>query len=375
MGNDVVDALLTQWTQFRAENDARLAELAKRGEASAETNAKVDRLNDMVADSQARVDAMEVRLNRPGSAPANAPAQDEHVKGFKAWMSRGILNAAMQEGTTTEGGHTVPTPMYSEILQGLQDISIMRRVGARVIPMTAWKMDVPTLTNSTAAILTAEEGSVSEVEPTVGTVQAVAYRYTKLAKVSKELVADSAFDIWGTILAPDYAQAFAKAENAAFTTGDGSGKPQGITVGGTAGVTAVSDTTPTADEIIDLFYALDERHQAEATWMMANASAKIIRKLKDGDGQYLWTPGFAAAPQSILGRPLVINSSMPASTTGLKAYIVGNFAYYWIFDRQEMALQRLVELYAGNGQVGFLADKRFDGHVMLATAFQYMTMA
>lgn len=372
--SEIVDSLLNQWHNFKNENDARLKEVEKYGTATAEANAKVDRLNDAIDRLQNQIVEIENRQHRPNIGP-NQESIDEKVKNYRAWMRTGILNAAMQEGTTTEGGYTVPVPMYSEIVQGLQDVSIFRGAGARVIPMTRWKMDVPTLTNSTKAILTAEEAGVSQVEPTVGTVQAVAYKYTKLSKVSKELVADSLFDLWGTILSPDFAQAFAKAENEAFTTGDGSAKPQGITAGGTAGVTAASQTTPTADEIIDLFYALDERHQVNAKWMMANASAKIIRKLKDGDGQYLWTPGFSGAPQTILGRPLIINSSMPASTTGLKAYIVGDFSYYWIFERQEMEMQRLVELYAGNGQIGFLADKRFDGHVMLATAFQYMTMA
>lgn len=371
--SEIADALLTQWTQFRAENDRRLAEIEKTGHGSAEQVQLVDRLNDAVSSLQDKVDSLETRLNRPHAAPS-AP-KDEQVAGYKGWLRRGIVDAAMQEGTTTEGGYTVPVPMYGDVLQGLQDISYFRRAGARIVPMTKWKMDVPTLTNSTAAILTAEEAGVSEVEPTVGTIQAVAYKYTKLVKASKELVADAAFDLWGVILSPDFAQAFAKAENAAFTSGTGSSQPQGITAGGTSAVTAAATTAVTADEVISCFYALDERHQPNATWMMLNATAKAIRQLKDGNGQYLWAAGFAGAPQSILGAPLIINNVMPAMTTGLKPIIVGNFAYYWIFDRQGMDLQRLVELYAGNGQVGFLADKRFDGHVMLATAFQYITMA
>jgi len=125
---------------------------------------------------------------------------------------------------------------------------------------------------------------------------------------------------------------------------------------------------------MDCFYALDYRHQPKAKWMAANSTIKILRKLKDDNGQYLWAPGFAGEPPTILGQPLIKNDDMPAATAGLKPLICGNFDYFWIFDRQEMELQRLVELYAGNGQVGFLADKRFDSHVMLSTAFYYLTM-
>ena len=148
------------------------------------------------------------------------------------------------------------------------------------------------------------------------------------------------------------AQAFALAENSAFSTGDGSGHPQGITVGGTSAGTTVSATTITADEVMDCFYALDYRHQPKAKWMAANSTIKILRKLKDDNNQYLWAPGFAGEPPTILGQPLIKNDDMPAATAGLKPLICGNFDYFWIFDRQEMELQRLVELYAGNGQVG-----------------------
>lgn len=361
-----VDEIKSLFDQFKAANDARLAEIERDGHAAQELTNKVDRLNDAL-------EAIENRLNRPVMPPTK-PAEDGYTKAFNLWMRKGIMDAAMQEGTTTEGGNIVPTPMYDDIVMGLQADSIFRRAGAKVIPMTKWKMDVPTLTNSTAAIQTDEEGAVSEVEPTVGTVQAVAYKFTKLVKISKELLADANFDVWGKLLAPDYAHAFALAENAAFSTGDGSGHPQGITVGGTSAATAVSATTITADEVMDVFYALDYRHQPKAKWMAKNSTIKILRKLKDSDDQYLWAPGFAGEPPTILGQPLIKNDDMPAATAGLKPLIVGNFDYFWIFDRQGMELQRLVELYAGNGQVGFLADKRFDSHVMLSTAFYYLTM-
>jgi len=370
-----VEELKGLWEQFKAQNDARLAEVEKFGVAAAETSAKVDRIDAMMTE-------IENRLNRPAGVPGKAVQDDERVKAMDLFIRKGIQNAALEEGTTTEGGHTVPVPMYDQILMGLQDQSIMRQVGARVIPMTSWKMDIPSLTNSTAAVQTDEEDNRSEVEPTFGTVQAVAYNFTKLAKVSKELLADSKFDVWGAVLAPDYAQAFAKAENAAFTTGDGSGHPQGVTVGASSGKVAASATAITADEILDLFYSLDYRHRRNAKFMANDAIFGVIRKLKisaaseAGEYQYLWQPGFGEAPDSILGRPAVVNNEMDgALATSDVAMVFGDFAYYWIFDRQGMELQRLVELYAYTGQVGFLADKRFDGHVMLSTAFKKLSMA
>lgn len=370
--SELTDAMLTLTTQFKAQNDIREAEAKKFGDATAETNAKVDRLNDSISAMEAKLEAVENRVSRPGMVPG-APTHDEQVDAFKAWMRTGIRNAAMTEGTDGQGGYTVPTPMATELLQGLQAQSIFRQIGCPVKQMTSWKMDWPTLTNSTTAIQVNEEGNASEVEPTIGTVAVQAYKFSKLSKVSKELAADSIFDVWGQILSPDFAQAFAKAENATFTTGTG-GAPNGVVTGGTAGVTAAATTAVTSDELIDLFYALDYRHQSAAKWMMANSTVKLLRKLKDDDGQYLWAPGFAGEPPTILGQPLIKNDSMPAATAGLKPIIVGDFSYFYIFDREGFSLQRLNELYAYTGQIGFLAEKRFDSHVMLATAFQYITM-
>lgn len=369
-----VEELKNLWEHFKAQNDVRLAEVEKFSTAAAETSAKVDRIDQMMRD-------IENRLNRPVAAPK--PVEDgERVQAFNLFIRKGIQNAALQEGTTTEGGHTVPTPMYDQVLMGLQAQSILRQAGARVITMTSWKMDIPTLTNSTAAIQTDEEANRSQVEPTFGTIQAQAYNFTKLSKVSKELLADSKFDVWREILAPDFAHAFALAENTAFTTGDGSGHPQGVVTGASAGKVAASATAITGDEIIDLFYSLDYRHRPNAKFMCNDALAATVRKLKisaaslAGEYQYLWTPGFGESPDMILGRPVVINNDMDGAPAANDVVLLfGDFSYFWIFDRQGMELQRLNELYAYNGQVGFLADKRFDGHVMLSTAIKKLAMA
>jgi HK97 family phage major capsid protein len=368
------DELKGLWEHFKVQNDARLSEIEKFGATAAETEAKVNRIDEMMRE-------IENRLNRPTSAPK--PVEDSEKRaGFVNWLRTGFRNAALQEGTNAEGGYTVPIPMYNDIVKGIQELSVMRQAGARSINMTRWKMDIPTLTNSTAAILTAEEDPYSQVEPTFGTIQAVAYKYTKLSKVSRELLADSLFDVWGEILLGDFAHAFALAENTAFTTGSGDSQPQGVVTGASAGKVAASATAITGDEIIDLHYSLDYRHRPRARFMCNDAVAAAVRKLKisaaseAGEYQYLWTPGFGEAPDMILGRPVVINNSMDGTPAANDVVMLfGDFSYYWIFDRQGMDMQRLNELYAANGQVGFIADKRFDGHVMLSTAIKKLAMA
>jgi len=109
---------------------------------------------------------------------------------------------------------------------------------------------------------------------------------------------------------------------------------------------------------------------------MKDDSAKLIRKLKDGDNQYLWQPGLQAGePDTILGRPVAISDGMPAPTTGNKSVVFGDMSFYRVADRSGKVMQRLNELYAANGQVGFRMFMRVDGKVTLAEAFQHLIQA
>lgn len=368
--SEIADALLTQWTQFKVENDARLKEIEKFGAASAETSAKVDRLNDAI-------DELQTRANRPQMP---ALPQDGKPLAFQArlrdkWATPAMRNAAMQIATA-EGTDFVPIQYASDVSMGLQAESLFRPICPPVVPMSSHTMAFPTLTNSTAAILTPEEGNVSEVEPSTGTITAHAYRYTKLVKAARELVADTAYPLWEAVLAPDFAHAFALAENLVFTSGAGTDRPQGILVGGTASATAAAVAAITADEVINLFYSLDHRHRASARcrWMANDATFKQVRKFVDANGNYLWQPGLQSGqPDRLMGVPAVPNSDMAAPASNKKVLVIGDFDFFKLFERDEMRLQVLVELYAYTGQVGYLSEKRFDGRVMLATAFQYLT--
>lgn len=108
-------------------------------------------------------------------------------------------------------------------------------------------------------------------------------------------------------------------------------------------------------------------------WALNDSTVKAIRKLKDGNGQYLWQPGITAgAPDMILGRPVRTSAYMPAIAAGAKTIAFGDFSYYWIADRQGRSFKRLNELFAATGQVGFLASQRVDGKLVLPEAVKVL---
>ena len=165
-------------------------------------------------------------------------------------------------------------------------------------------------------------------------------------------------------------------EEEAFLTGNGSAKPTGLlnaTGGAQVGVTAASATAITADELIDLFFSLKAPYRKNAIWIFNDSTMKLIRKLKDGNGQYLWQPGLrdSDAP-TILGRPYFTSAYMPEAASAAKSVLFGDLSYYWIGDRQGITFKRLNELYAGNGQIGFLASKRLDGKTVLPEAIKVL---
>ena len=196
-----------------------------------------------------------------------------------------------------------------------------------------------------------------------------------MIKVSEELLNDSVFDL-ESYIAREFARRIGTKEEEAFFTGDGTGKPLGILAasgGAETGVTAASATAVTADELIDLFYSLKSPYRKNAVWVLNDSTIKAIRKLKDNNGQYLWQPSLVAGtPDTILGRPVKTSAYMPAIAAGAKTIAFGDFSYYWIADRQGRSFKRLNELYAANGQVGFLGSQRVDGKMILPEAVKVL---
>lgn len=298
------------------------------------------------------------------------------LKAFRHYVRTGA-KAALQQDTDTEGGYLVPTTYSSELARGLHDLSILRQAGARVLQAGGTdSFRVPTLGYSGAAVLTAEEAAFDEQAPTFSEIDFRPYKYTRLCKVSDELVESSRFDVMRQVLLPDALQAFATAENRAFTIGTGTNEPQGVVAGASLGHTAANATKIVADDILQLFYSLSYLYRQRAVWLMEDATMQAIRLLKTGDGQYLWQPGLhASEPDTLLGRPVYTLNAMASIATGERVVVFGDLAYFWIVDFGALSLRRLEELYAATGQVGFRFYKRVDSHVVLSEALKYLAMA
>lgn len=283
-----------------------------------------------------------------------------------------ILNA-LQVGTDSEGGYIVPTEFETMLVEGLQDINELRNF-VTVMPVGSDR-NIPVESTLGTATWTAEEAAYTESDAAFGQVTLTPYKLATIIKVSEELLSDAFFDVEG-YLARNFAKRFGLAEETAFVNGSGSGQPTGITDGSSLGVTAAGTAAITADEVIDLYHSVGRPYRANGTWIANDSTVKLLRKLKDGDNQYLWQPGLQAGqPDRILGRPFIASAGAEAATTGLKSLLFGDLSYYVVADRQGTVVQRLNELYAANGQVGFRGYKRMDGELTLSAAVKHLIQA
>lgn len=337
-----------------------------------------------------RQQAMDLELAKPLNSPILAKpsvngeqktgrASDEYKQAFwKTMRSKNSFEVqnALQIGTDSEGGYLVPDEFERTLIEALQEENIFRQL-ANIITTSSGDRKIPVVASKGTASWVDEEGAIPESDDAFGQVSIGAYKLATMIKVSEELLNDSVFNL-EQYIAKEFARRIGAKEEEAFFVGDGSGKPTGIlnaTGGADLGITAASATAVTVDEVMDLFYSLKSPYRKNAVFVMNDATVKAIRKLKDGNGQYLWQPSITAGqPDTILNRPVKTSAYVPTIASAKKTIAFGDFGYYWVADRQGRSFQRLNELYAATGQVGFKATQRVDGKLILAESIKVLQM-
>ena len=382
------------WDSTKAFLDSRRNE---NGLLSAEDTATYEKMEADVVSQGKEIDRLErqavldLELSKPTTtAITNKPSQHQETEktgrassAYKAafWKAMKSKNAfevhnALQVGTDTEGGYLVPDEFERTLIEALEEENIFRQL-ATIINTSSGDRKIPVVATKGSASWVDEEGAIPEADDAFGQVSIGAYKLATIIKVSEELINDSAFNL-EQYIAKEFGRRIGVKEEEAFFVGDGTGKPTGIfnaTGGAGVGVTTASASAITIDELMDLFYSLKSPYRKNAVFVTNDATVKSIRKLKDGNGQYLWQPSVTAGqPDTILNRPLKTSAYVPAIAAAAKTIAFGDFSYYWVADRQGRVFQRLNELYAATGQVGFKATQRVDGKLILAEAVKVLQM-
>ena len=260
----------------------------------------------------------------------------------RAVLKKGVAKFEGRAQTTsnTAGGYTVPVTLWNQIVLSMKKWGPMydEAICTEIVTASGERINIPTIDDTGVAVAAHTEGTAltddGSKDVTVGQKVLDAFIYdTQFVKWSIELSQDSIFN-WESLLADLLGERLGRRANVELTTGDGSGDPNGIVTASTLGKTAAAIAAITADEIIDLEHSVDPayRQSPKARFMFNDTTLKTIRKLKDGQGQFLWNGGDLSKGTSpaLLGRPYSINQAMASPATGNKTMLFGDFSKYFV---------------------------------------------
>lgn len=327
-----------------------------------------------------RLDDMEQELSKPINEPLISKpvrqsdsklkpfrATDEYKSAMVAALRSNFRNVSniLQEGVDADGGYLVPDEYDRRLIDILEEENIMRILGTKITTSGQHKINIAA--TKPAAAWIEEGGALTFGDATFDQIILDAYKLHVAVKVTEELLYDNAFNLENYIIT-QFGKALANAEEDAFLNGDGNGKPTGIFNATGGGTVANTVTAVTADDLINLVYALKRPYRKNARFIMNDKTIATLRTLKDNNGAYIWQPNYQSdEPDRLLGYEVYTSAYAPTD-----AVAFGDYTYYNIGDRGTRSFAELKELFAGNGMVGFVAKERVDGKLVLPEAVQIL---
>lgn len=319
---------------------------------------------------------MSMPINTPlTSKPSGNMAHDKKTGRASDAYKDGMLTAlrtnfrqvsnVLQEGVDADGGYLVPEEYDSRLIRVLEGENIMRKLGHKITTSGDHKINIAS--TEPAAAWIEEGGALQFSDAKFAQILLDAHKLHVAIKVTEELLYDNAFNLENYII-EEFGKALSNAEEDAFLNGTGVGQPLGLFTATGGGTVYKTVTKLTADDIMNLVYALKRPYRKNSAFIMNDQIIATIRTFKDGNGAYMWQPSYQAGePDKLLGYPVYTSPFAPED-----AISFGDYSYYNIGDRGTRSFKQLTELFAGNGMIGFVAKERVDGKLILPEAVQIL---
>ena len=317
-------------------------------------------------------------INTPlTSKPSGSMAPEKKGRASDAYKE-GMLTALhtnfrqvsniLQEGVDADGSYLVPEEYDSRLIKVLNDENIMRKLGHKITTSGDHKINIAS--TEPAAAWIEEGGALQFSDAQFSQILLDAHKLHVAIKVTEELLYDIAFNLENYII-EEFGKALSNAEEDAFLNGTGVGQPLGLFAETGGGTVYKTVTKLTADDIVNLIYALKRPYRKNSAFIMNDQTIATIRTFKDNNGAYMWQPSYQAGePDKLLGYPVYTSPFAPTD-----AIAFGDYSYYNIGDRGTRSFKQLTELFAGNGMIGFVAKERVDGKLILPEAVQILKVS
>lgn len=396
---ETIESIGRAFETFKAENDARLKEIEKKGHVDPLLAEKVEKINadiSNIAAMKRQLEAIETAVARGQFAGGGSAKDQEVIARAKAFthLMRGNIDSVkdinIQASASTlsdpDGGFTVPEEVDAAIDRIQGTLSSMRRLATvRNISTDTYK----TLVNQGGATSgwVAEKGSRAETStPTLAEIAINTKELYAMPYATQTLLDDSRIDI-GAWLADEVSKVFDDAEGDSFINGNGVEKPKGIAAysmvanssyaWGKVGYIASGHASllNNCDKLIDLQHALKTSYRNGAAFLMNDSTCQVIRKLKDGDGNYIWRPGLLEGnPDTLLGKPVEYDDNVDSIGANKYPIFYANFKRaYLIIDR--FGTRVLRDPYTAKPYVAFYTTKRVGGGIVMYEAIKAFKIA
>lgn len=306
-------------------------------------------------------------------------AEAEYRSNFNRYLKTGETRDLSADTAAAGGNIVAPQQFVTNLLKKLDDM-VFVRAGATKYQLGSFaNLGIPTLSaNPDDADWTTEVQSVTDDSSLAFGKRTMAPNVlSKLIKVSMKLLEVGTLPAESIVL-DRLAYKFAIAQEKSFLTGSGSGQPLGLFTASANGIstgrdlaTSNTSTAITADNLFAQVYNVKAQYRKNASWAFHRDAVRQIRLLKDSQNRYLWQPAVTAGqPDTLLGFAVNESEYIPNTfTTGLYVGLFGDLSKYWICDQMNYTVQRLVELYAANNNVGFIGRMSTDGAPVDELAF------
>jgi HK97 family phage major capsid protein len=396
--NAACGEVMRAFEAFKETNDDRLSQLERRSSADPVTTDKLARIDRALDDTKRIVDDLALKSARPhlGGPAARATSSLQHKAAFDAYVRRGdatslrdIEAKALSVGTDADGGYLVPDELERSVNRGVRNVSPIRAIaGIRQVSSSVYKKPF-SITGAEAGWIAEAAARPETDSPTLAELSFPTMELYAMPAATSALLDDSAVNIeeW---IAEEVRDSFAQQEGTAFVTGNGTAKPKGfldytkVAQGSwswgnigfiLSGADGAFPGTDPGDKLIDLVYAVKSGYRANGTFVFNRATQAVIRKMKDGEGNYLWQPAAKAGDAStLMGFPVAESEDMPNIAADSYSIAFGDFRRgYLIVDR--VGIRILRDPYSAKPYVLFYTTKRVGGGVQDFDAIKLLKFA
>lgn len=329
--------------------------------------AEIEARNNFVPDPQI---AKQVEMKSDPKAEGRAE--------MRTFLEKGIFpeERTMSSSDGATGGYMIPEVLADMLLEYAKNNAVIRSLAT----VESWKGDgaFPVVTDFGTSYLVSEGNKVTETTPTLAEKTVSGYQLMYAVDVPRKLIYNSKYALESKMMGW-WAKSNSNLEETYWASGDGSGKPIGLTAAGTAGTVTASNSAIAGDDIVNWYYDLPQVYRGMASWIFADKTIAKIRKMKNpvttsGALNYIWMPGLGGSPDTLMGRPIYASAGMADFAAGAKVGVFGDIKQYQIVEFGSPTMIRDEYTRAKYGEISFIGHRLVDAALPVAEAVSVCTI-